>query len=128
MFKSVRVGDKVWSFSCGDGIISCVNPDKLESYRFIQVWFEKGFCWYGHDGKFAANTVRPDLYLQSFEVPIAAYELPEVPKYQWLYLDAKGEYKLSRYRYADKMEAEASTGPQVTMLCPICRTKQMEKV
>ena len=101
MFEHARVGDKVWSFSFGDGRISTISLGTLNP---VIVKFNHGYSSYRYDGCRTNINIRPDLYWHSFEVPDTAYALPKVPKYQWLLKDEAGEYMLTADHYADEKE------------------------
>ena len=101
MFEYAQIGDKVWSFSFGDGRISSLNPGTPNP---VMAKFNHGYNSYRYDGRRTNLNIRPDLYWRSFEVPDTAYELPKVPKYKWLLKDEAGEYMLTTDHYMDEKE------------------------
>ena len=127
MFKLAQVGDKVWSICFGDGVILSIDTNSTFG-KPVKVGFEKHGRWYTYDGKFTSNMVRPDLYWQSFELGESISKPPLQPMHQWLYLNAKGEYRLTNCRYKDKADAGKYTDSDMAMLCPVYETETMETV
>lgn len=96
-FSEAKVGDRVWDFQYGWGVIDAINKEVGISFP-ISIWFDieeiKSFDFKGR----LTPKAKPTLFWNEFEIPKEAFEKPkpklEVDDLVWVW--DKGECESSK--------------------------------
>ena len=99
-FSEAKVGDRVWDFQYGWGVIDGINKEVGISFP-ISIWFDiEEIKYFDFKGRLTSKA-KPTLFWNEFEIPKEAFEKPkpklEVDTLVWVWWDKCKSEKLLRF-------------------------------